>query len=323
MQCFLGVDAGGSKCEALLASADGAILGWGVCGPDDPAAGTSWGGSGRSRESVQAAVRRALGERRPAQLCVSGLGRFDVPELMAQIGQARIEAVPVAEWQAPLALADRDHGLVVLAGTGAFVHGVAPDGREVHVDGAGPLLGDDGSGSQIGSLALRAVAKATYHPRHDTVLVDVVRDVLDIDVWGHGLGPLVAWAHEPRDRSGVASLARYVDAAAAAGDAVAIEILDTAAGNQAERVRDALLLLDLADTPSVMVAAGSVAVRSTCYWPLLCAKVAAFAPRLEPLRPTPPQAVGMVLAAMRRVKRGDRAALLAAAEARWEESRPR
>ncbi|MBI5835299.1 MAG: hypothetical protein HZB16_23575, partial [Armatimonadetes bacterium] len=124
MHAILAVDAGGTKCEALLVASDGSLLGWGLCHPDDPRAGSSWGGRGRSVESALAAVRRAMGEHAPTSLTVSGLGRWDVPELVARVSPAHVDVVPVAEWDAPLALAGVTHGLVVLAGTGAFVYGL-------------------------------------------------------------------------------------------------------------------------------------------------------------------------------------------------------
>ena len=298
MHAVLAVDAGGTKCEALLVAPDGRLLGWGLCRPEDPQAGSSWGGRGRSVESALAAVRRALGQTTPDSLTVSGLGRWDVPELMARVSPAAVTVVPVAEWDAPLALAGVDHGLVVLAGTGAFVFGLRADGRQLHLDGLGPMLGDYGSGSMIGHLALRAVARANWHPRHQTRLTRDVAEVLGIDVDRDGVGKLVYYAHEPRDRAEVARLAVRVDAAAVAGDAVALSILHQAADAQAEVIRDAVEALELTDAPTTMVAAGSVATRSTLYWSRLCERVAVFAPLLKPVVPAWPQVVGTALRAL-------------------------
>ncbi|MBI5831102.1 MAG: hypothetical protein HZB16_02170, partial [Armatimonadetes bacterium] len=221
-------------------------------------------------------------------------------ELVARVSPAHVDVVPVAEWDAPLALAGVTHGLVVLAGTGAFVYGLRADGRHTHLDGLGPMLGDYGSGSMIGQLALRAVARAHWHPRHRTALVTDVAEVLGIDVERDGIGPLVHYAHEPRDRAEVAMLAARVDAAARAGDTVALSILRQAADTQAEVIRDVVDVLDLAGEPEVMVAAGSVATRSALYWAHLCQRVAEFAPALQPIVPDWPQVVGTALRALDR-----------------------
>jgi N-acetylglucosamine kinase-like BadF-type ATPase len=329
MPLVLGVDAGGSKCEALVVDLDGRVRGWGRVTPEDPAAGRSWSGSGRSRESVLAAVGRALAGLDPDLLYVSGLGRWDVPELLAKVNPGRVEVVPVAEWQAPLALVGETCGVVALAGTGAFVFGRRRDGRQLHLDGAGPLLGDWGSGYQIGAAALRAVVRATWHERHATVLVETVRQVLGFDVVAQGVGGLVGWVHDPRDRAEIAILARWVDEAARAGDAVAADIIAGAAGAQAEIVADLVSRLDIAAEPYALVAAGSVATRSALYWRTLSERVAAFAPNLAPIVPAAPQVVGMVLGARQRLAATGRltgvlpsAAGLAAQLARWDDTKP-
>lgn len=301
MDALLAVDAGGTKCEALLVGPDGALLGWGLCRAEDPTSGTSWGGKGRSKESTLSALRRALGEHRPASLTVSGLGRWDVPELAQPYTPGEVRAVPVAEWDAPLALAGVDWGVVVLSGTGAFVHGAAPDGERLHLDSLGPLLGDYGSGSMIGWMALRAVARHHWSPRHETALTEAVGAVLGIDVHEKGLGRLVDFAHKPHDRAVVAQLARYVDEAARTGDAVASRILAEAAAAQAEVVRDVVDRLALAEVAFPLVAAGSVATRSALYWAHLCAAVAGFAPRAEPVVPAGPQVLGTALRALGRI----------------------
>jgi glucosamine kinase len=51
-------------------------------------------------------------------------------------------------------------GVVVAAGTGVVVLGVAPDGTAHRADGLGYLLGDDGSGFAIGRAGVRAALRA-------------------------------------------------------------------------------------------------------------------------------------------------------------------
>ncbi|MBM3496571.1 MAG: hypothetical protein FJX72_19970, partial [Armatimonadetes bacterium] len=163
---ILGVDSGGTKSEVVLADGDGIVLGRGVCAYDDPASGRGPGGSGRTDASVRAAIgrcrseagasalagRNGLGER---TLCVVGRGRL--PDGSIPSGSFRdIVYRPVREQDGPLALAGAQAGIVVLAGTGAFVYGRTPDGAELHLDSLGPLLGDAGSAFEIGLRAMRA-----------------------------------------------------------------------------------------------------------------------------------------------------------------------
>jgi N-acetylglucosamine kinase-like BadF-type ATPase len=207
--------------------------------------------------------------------------------------------------------------VVVVAGTGAMVQGVTRDGRRLHLDGLGPLLGDYGSGYQIGLAALQAVARATHHPRHATALTAAVEQALGLDL-AQGAGPLVGYSLDSRDRAEIAGCAVLVDQAAEAGDAVAGAILERCAASQAEVVRDVVDRLAMAAEPYKLIAAGSVAVRSRRYWRHLCAAVATFAPRFVPVRPRLPAVVGIVARVLRRRAPGSgaREALLRAA-ANW------
>ncbi|KAF2290696.1 hypothetical protein GH714_015040 [Hevea brasiliensis] len=52
------------------------------------------------------------------------------------------------------------HGCVLIAGTGTIAYGFTEDGREARAAGAGPILGDWGSGYGIAAQALTAVVRA-------------------------------------------------------------------------------------------------------------------------------------------------------------------
>nr|POE57858.1 n-acetyl-d-glucosamine kinase [Quercus suber] len=52
------------------------------------------------------------------------------------------------------------HGCVLIAGTGTIAYGFTEDGREARAAGAGPILGDWGSGYGIASQALTAIISA-------------------------------------------------------------------------------------------------------------------------------------------------------------------
>jgi N-acetylglucosamine kinase-like BadF-type ATPase len=110
-------------------------------------------------------------------------------------------------------------GVVVAAGTGAVAFAVAEDGRTARADGWGFLLGDEGSGFWIGRQGLAAAlahrdGRGGSAPLHDAAVAR----------FGpvEGLPGLVHGTETPAET--VASFARDVAAAAAAGDPVAAAI---------------------------------------------------------------------------------------------------
>lgn len=295
MRCVLAVDSGGSKCEAVLVRDDGEVLGWGICRVP--------GINGRSRDAAQEATRRALA---PAlgeieELHVACLGG-DLPVDVFNLREAFVVCMHVVgEYDGPLHLVEAEHGVVVLAGTGAFVYVRAQDGRHMLLDGHGPLLGDCGSGYQIGYRAMRAAMRSGWHARRRTLLEEAVFAVFQV----RKPAEMIPLNFTVPDRSVIAALALEVDRAAVAGDEIARRILEEAAETLAETLRDAIEALGLMDEPLRMVGTGSVAKRSTVYWQHFCHRVAGFAPRLSPVLEPLPSAAGMALAVLGRLDEVD------------------
>lgn len=296
MRAVLAIDSGGTKCNAVLVRDDGEVLGLGLCDVSDQCAGRGWGGSGRSLESVLHASRQALGGTHWDELHVANLNHAGIS--FAEYADA-IAHHSVSEQGAAFALAGERHGIVVLAGTGAFVHGEAVDGRQCHLDSLGPLLGDHGSGYHIGYLGIRAAAKALWHPRHHTSLSGVLRRACGADEGDVSGYSLIPFSRRDPDRAEVAALAKLVDAEANAGDRISIGILHEAAEAIAETVRDVVDNLGMAGSDHPMVGTGSVATNCRIYWQHLSERVAQFAPRLRPVRMHRPQVLGIALEVLR------------------------
>lgn len=69
---------------------------------------------------------------------------------------------------------ERPHGIVAISGTGSIIYGITPDNRKYRVGGWGHLLGDEGSGYQIGLQTLQAVMKSYDGVYPQTLLTDLV-----------------------------------------------------------------------------------------------------------------------------------------------------
>ncbi len=272
----LAVDSGGSKCEALLVQRDGTALQFhNAMRP---------GVGGRSPGLIEETIRLLAGATPPTDITLVMVGkapRWPGPTI-------RIDEIASA-----LRLSGETAGLVAIAGTGARVQGVTRDGREVNLDGYGPVLGDRGGGYQIGLQALRVTMRVREHPRHATLLAEKVLASL-------GLTPktLIEFSLKQHDRSVFAALARLVDDVARAGDPIATAILKNAATDLAETTRDAVDRLGIAADTYPLIGIGSVAKKSDIYWQEYCRLVLAFAPHLKPHRPALPPVVGVAIAGL-------------------------
>jgi len=302
MRYILGIDSGGSKCDALLVRDDGIAIGWGHTEfVSDPPRKRNFGGFGRNPRSVGGAVQQAIKGFTCDDLHIVGLMSYMPMDYLRESHFGDIHLHPTSETQGALALAGVDCGLVVLAGTGALVYGLTRDGKMLHLDGFGPMLGDYGSGFQIGALAVRAAAQAHWHPRHHTSLATTIFNALRARLGDGGIRGLVEFMGSERDRAEIAALARIVDHEARNGDAIAGAIMCQVAGNMAETVRDVVEGLGITQEDYPMVGTGSVITRSDIYWEHLCARVAEFAPRLAPWRSDMPAVLGLVLVALNKL----------------------
>ncbi|KAG4962006.1 hypothetical protein JHK85_039453 [Glycine max] len=113
------------------------------------------------------------------------------------------------------------HGCVLIAGTGSIAYGFTEDGKEARAAGAGPVLGDWGSGYGIAAHALTAVVRAHdgRGPKHkvDTAKTEVRIQGRDQNV--------VGWTYADFPWARIAALVPVVVTCAEAGDEVANKIL--------------------------------------------------------------------------------------------------
>jgi N-acetylglucosamine kinase-like BadF-type ATPase len=236
MTYFLGVDGGQSSTTALIGDESGRVLGRGEAGPCNHAGV----GEGRAKleravtASVAAACSQAGIEAAVIRFEAACFGMSGGPEDKAAIlgSILRVGRLTVTN-DAIIALAgatETGQGIVTIAGTGSIAFGRNSEGRSARAGGWGYVFGDEGSAFDIVRQALRAALRMEEGWGAQTALRAAILDAT-------GSGNANAAMHRmytadwPRDRT--ATLAPLVDAAAIAGDAVAIEILTSAAAQLA------------------------------------------------------------------------------------------
>jgi glucosamine kinase len=225
---WAGIDAGGTKTLAVVVDAHGRELGRGC------AAGANYQAVGLepAREHLLAALEAALRAAglscRPAAIWL-GMAGIDRPADRAlwlpQL--AALTDAPRLTNDAELALAALEGavGVAVIAGTGAIALGRDASGRSARASGWGHLIGDEGSGYDIGRACLRAVARAADGRGRRTTLVERLAAHWGLDAPEDLLGRV----YPERDKAQIAALAPLVCAAARDGDAVARGMLAHAA----------------------------------------------------------------------------------------------
>jgi N-acetylglucosamine kinase-like BadF-type ATPase len=298
------VDSGGTKCDALLAREDGAVLRWRRVYWNDPASSSTVVGGGRSLSAISSAIRQVLGDIECRELHVAGISH-KLEQVLHLCGRhaAVIKAYHIHEGDPSYAQCEQTWGMVAIAGTGAVIQMRKRDGSSFRLDGLGPYLGDYGGAFHIGMQAIRAVGRFEWAPRYHTSLVEPVFEALGLLNGGppraHQL--LVYMIRPPADRAVIASLARLVDEQARAGDRIARAILHEAATAMAETILCVVEQAGYLNEACPLIGHGSVAQCSTIFWDHLCARVRAYAPNIVPMLPPFPPVVGAALIVLHRL----------------------
>ncbi|KAL2464925.1 Actin-like ATPase superfamily protein [Abeliophyllum distichum] len=135
----------------------------------------------------------------------------------------------------------RLHGCVLIAGTGTIAYGFTEDGREARAAGAGPILGDWGSGYGIAAQALTAVIRAHDGRGPQTSLTHSILHKLNL----FSPDELIGWTYADPSWARIADLVPVVVSSAEAGDLVANKILHDAVQELGSSVKAVVQRLDL------------------------------------------------------------------------------
>jgi N-acetylglucosamine kinase len=233
MKLYLGVDGGQSGTTAVIGDESGRILGAGDAGPVSPPAAPE------ARARLEQAVRGSVG----AACAQAGLdigsatfesacfGLSGGPEDRLDILESIVKSPRplIVTNDAVIALAGATpggQGIIVIAGTGSISYGRNAAGRTARAGGWGYIYGDEGGAFDIGRQALRAALRMEEGWGPPTTLRDILLDATGSQNANEALHRFYGseWT-----RSRVATLAPFVDRAAADGDAVAIQIVHNAA----------------------------------------------------------------------------------------------
>jgi N-acetylglucosamine kinase-like BadF-type ATPase len=240
-QYLLAVDGGGTNTQALIATLEGTVLARGL----GPSSNLHNVGFEKGFQAIATAIEGALAQVRgtmPAAANPTAGGRWRSAGIVAAcLGLSGVDSstdeAQVSQWLKDQALAPRfavvndselvlaagtpaGWGVALISGTGSVCLGRNAEGKSARVGGWGPLLGDEGSGYHIASLALRrATQAADDRVEAPALLKAVLRHWKLTDPTA-----LIRHVHDPATTTAdIASLATVVVDLAGRNDAAAMD----------------------------------------------------------------------------------------------------
>ena len=249
---ILGIEGGGTRTTALLADARGREIQRATFGPgnvrllDDRALGRLLRQVAKQFESPDSiglglAGARHTKDRARVQTAVSKIWKATPCKVTHDLEIALTGSGP------------QKTAVLVLSGTGSCCFGKTSDGRTAKMGGWGHILGDKGSGFEIGLRALKAVVfyfdrDGTWSRLGESLLTATGTNEPD---------DLIDWVASA-DKHAVAALAPEVFAAAKKRDRIARDILEGAAGMLAKDAMNCARKLAQKNKPVHFVLAGGV-----------------------------------------------------------------
>lgn len=246
----MGIDGGGSNLRVVVVNDQLEPLARVDHGPANP----NVVGRDQAAERIQETMREALKQAGEPVVSVgigiAGAARHYAEEWLCDVVHGALPDVMVAaasDNEIALVGANGEReGVLLLAGTGSGAFGINESGKSLQVGGWGYLLGDEGSGYWLGLQALRTTVHAgDGQLQHPGSLPRRVLAELSLEQ----ASGIIQWLYtkQPAPVADVARLSRLVLEEAAAGDAVAQQIVEEAAAALVNQARTVVRDLQLAE----------------------------------------------------------------------------
>lgn len=248
MEIYIGVDGGGTKTDATAIHSSGEVLSRFTGGSTNPYIVT-FDKAMAELQNVLDGLLTPLNDESFSltSICLGMSGISSVDErrrvqlhllsyFQQRLPSTRIYMRSEAEISL-MAVLERQHGILAISGTGSNTYGITQSGDIHRVGGWGHLLGDEGSGYQIGLQTLKSVIKS-----HEGIIPPTIMTSLIVESYPlQHITDLKSYIYQPAiTKQHIASFARCCIEAAEAGDEAALRIIR----QQAE---------ELADTTSALI----------------------------------------------------------------------
>lgn len=266
MQYVIGIDGGGTKTLLKIADMEGQMLAECEGGPSN----INSIGKAQAAKVLHELILKGISSINETQshckaICVgtAGVDRTDEKEVMEGIikstgygGKTIITNDAVTSLYGAIGSGE---GIIVISGTGSICYGRNSSGMVCRAGGWGHIIGDEGSGYEIGVKALKAVMRS-YDKRADaTLLTDMILKSLRLK----NPEDLIEYVYRSgAGKKEIASIARIVDEAYKMGDAAAKNILKGAAYELFLCCRTVVEKLGLQNKRAAIALSGSVMTKN-------------------------------------------------------------
>lgn len=145
-------------------------------------------------------------------------------------------------------------GVVIISGTGSLAYGINSLGEKTRAGGWGHILGDEGSGYDIGIRAIKAAMRSYDGREHSTILLPEILKELDLERPEQLLG----FVYQQAGKQDIAALTKVVNKAFQEFDSKAEEILLHAANELTAMADIVIRKLNFKGQEFTLVCAGSI-----------------------------------------------------------------
>jgi N-acetylglucosamine kinase-like BadF-type ATPase len=231
----VGVDGGGTKTLAIIVDSTGRERGRGIAGSANHQAVGIEAAHVHITSAIEAAATQA-GITLPLHAAWFGLAGVDHPSdhtLLTPLLQPFAHTIHLTnDAELVLSALPNSIGIALIAGTGSIALGQNADGVSARAGGWGHLIGDEGSGYDLGRQCLQAVSQAADGRARTTSLTDLV-----LQHWHLAAAEdIINKVYNQYDKAAIAALSPLVCSAAREGDEVALAIITNAAHSLAQAV---------------------------------------------------------------------------------------
>lgn len=309
MQYVVGVDGGGTKTAAVVMSEDLAVVSSGTGGPANYRSVGIASASANIANAISKAVHDAaiaLSDVSVICMCLAGFDTdLDLPVPQGAIrsldytGPALMENDVVGAWAGAT---EAQAGVVIIAGTGSTGLGMNSNGELWRTDGWDYILGDSGSGYQIGQAGIRTAMQALDGRVAPTLLArelknaygvhdaETMRRLVDSTTFG---------------KLEIAAFASHVARAATEGDPIAQRILAHAGDELAAQATAIITRLGMQDDEFPLSTVGSVFKATPWVTDPFHLGIIRVAPRVIFRTPVHSPEIGAAILGLRRLREGD------------------
>lgn len=309
LKLFVGVDGGGTKTRALIVSADGICRGNALAGASNPnSVGSELALANLHRALLEAA--ESAGAAPAFEAAFFGIAGVN-DSISSRSARKKIAALPgvaIGEFRVEndtrslcAAAFGMQSGIVLIAGTGSKCYGRTEDGREWETGGYDFHVSDEASAFDLARRGLIAAVRDADGRGEPTALKEILFSELQISE----VGQISQRLHQdslknpgkPMSKDEIAALARFVDRACVAGDAVAKKIIESAMDDLVVMVTTVMKKLEIPAGTARLGITGGVILHEPCGGIFRHAMTRAV-PGIEIIEPQFPPVVGAAIRAL-------------------------